>query len=155
MYMDFSSAKISNGWLAFGLWGSLCIRWAEEGPKAFVEGVAAGTVILALMLFLYRCSMIGAADIKLFSVMGIYFGLTDIFQIGFLAFAFAFIISIIKIFYSHQYLDRFRYFFHYLKKCCYYRKIEPYYDFEVKLPGTWIHFSFPLWLAVTLKLQIV
>ena len=148
VYMDLSVARVANGWTGLGVWGSVFLLCMEGGWRAAGVGMGRAAAIWIVFFLLYFCSMVGAGDIKLFCVTGMHYGAGETYEIALLTLLFALIISVGKLFYHHQYLDRILYFFQYLDKCIHYRKLFPYYDFREKIPGTWLRLSLPLCLAV-------
>ena len=74
--MDLRMYKVKNGLILMGFILRLILRiiWPSDGMLA---AELAGMLLPLLMIGLYKYSMLGAADIKLFSVSGIYLGLND------------------------------------------------------------------------------
>ena len=154
VYMDLSFARIANGWTGFGVWGSAYLLWMESGWKAAGFGMIRAVTVLILFFFMYYSSMVGAGDIKLFCITGIHYDTKDIYPIAVLTLLLAFIISMGKLIYHRQCLDRIRCFFQYLNKCFRYHMIFKYYDFQDKIPGTWMHLSVPFCFSVLLWIYL-
>ena len=104
--MDLRMYKVKNGLILMGFILRLILRiiWPSDGMLA---AELAGMLLPLLMIGLYKYSMLGAADIKLFSVSGIYLGLNDCLYTILLTFLIAALFALRKLTAKHQLRKRF------------------------------------------------
>lgn len=100
---------------------------------------------LCYLFFHYR--MLGAADSKLFSVIGSFFGITNLLRIMFVSLCVGAVISIVKMLYCHNMKQRFLRLFGYIATSIEHRKCEPYCDWEEEDKDGFIPFTIAISLA--------
>lgn len=115
-YMDIRFTRVKNALIIFGIAAGLAFRiffaggWTENyasplsfllRPKAdiyvLLEGIAGMAVPFALLYFFYLQKLIGAGDIKLFCVLGLYMGPMSVLFCMLAAFAAACLVSLVRI----------------------------------------------------------
>lgn len=143
--MDMRSFKVSNRWTAFGFVFGAVIHISCGSPELFISGLA-GLAAPMVLLVLYRYSMIGAADIKLFSMAGFYLGFIKGLEFTVITFVLAAVVSLYRVI-SHQYLKkRFFYFLSFIRDFSTNEK-RIYMDFSDKDSAACIHMTVPMTVA--------
>ena len=115
-YQDYREGKIRNWLICAGLLWGLCHQCVLNGYVG-LSNFAGGMLGIFLITYpLFKLGMIGAGDVKFFAVcagsLGIKRGMIFL-GCTFLAAA---IISLIKMLYHRNFLQRFRYFFSYVEQ---------------------------------------
>lgn len=145
--MDFRHYRISNRLIAFGIGSGILSQLLSAGLSGFWMALT-GLLLPVLLLGLpYILSMIGAADIKLFMLIGAFMGPGfTLLSIIFALLIGAFISLILMITYGNFFyrLDCFR---QYIYRCFFSKKIQPYYNLKNPQKGETIHFSLCIALA--------
>ena len=136
--MDISTFRVKNRWIIFGLVFGV-ILYIAAGQWAVIANKAAGFLLPASLLVLYRYSMLGAADIKLFAVAGFYLGFRDSFLFIVMTFMLASGLAVYRILTNHCLKKRFFYFHNFIKHI--------YMDFANKDKTACLHMTVPM--AVT------
>lgn len=114
---DFREYRISNRLIAFGLLCGLACRIVWQGAAGLFYGLINISIPVILLYLLFQLRVLGAGDIKLFSVTACYFSLYQIVGLIVTALMFAAAVGVCKILY---------------------RKCRGTYDWKAK---TQIHFS--------------
>lgn len=145
---DFLMEKVVNGFICCGLAAGLCyqiLRFGFRGIGTFLVGILI-PFLLFLPLFYFR--MLGAGDIKLFSVLGGFLGYTVVLKVIFCSFLIGAVLSLAFLISSGNLKERFSYFFNYLYQyyktgilCSYMQKGKQAENF---------HFTVPVFLSVLL-----
>lgn len=154
--MDLKETRIRNPWI----WGSWLaaiiwqlIRLGPGGLFFFLTG--AGAPILCLFP-LFRCRMLGAGDIKLFSVLGGFFGVFTIFRCMICSFLIGAVFSAVLLIKRGILPQRLKYFLSYFQTFSIFHFLNVTADYPPYHEKTFgpecIHFSIPIFLAVLLKL---
>lgn len=121
---DLKEYKIRNPVILVGWLMGLAFRYHQGGLAAAGEGMI--SIIISILagwpLFLIRG--LGAGDIKLFSVIGGFYGLFFLARTFVLLIFFAGIISLIRLFHKKIFLNRIHYLFYYFL----HRRKDSYYD---------------------------
>ncbi len=151
---DLKAHKVSNRLIVIGLVTGLYTQWVRfetVGIKVWGQGIMVPIIILSI-LFVFH--VLGAGDIKLFSVVGGFLGPHQVVLVILLAFvigAFFSIIHMIRfkiIFYRLQYLAN--YFHNILRD----RKLRPYYVHGEDDPRAVIPFSVTIFISVFILLVL-
>ncbi len=153
--MDIRSTRIKNGWiLLFWLLGAIWQIWRVGWGGVLFFLCGAGFPLL-LLFSLFHCRMLGAGDIKLFSVLGGFFGPWSILRVIFCSFLIGAVISCALLLSRGILPQRLKYFVSYLRMFSLTAFLNlnsaalPYRK-EGFGPES-IHFSIPIFLAVLLK----
>lgn len=143
--MDLRMYKVKNGLILMGFILRLILRiiWPSDGMLA---AELAGMLLPLLMIGLYKYSMLGAADIKLFSVSGIYLGLNDCLYTILLTFLIAALFALRKLTAKHQLRKRLLHLRQFLKNYPITKNYQ-YMDFSKKDEDACIHLTVPMTLA--------
>lgn len=151
---DFYTGKIPNIFIFIGYcYGMIRLMSVGEIIR-FIPGI----LFPLMVLFpLYKIGVMGAGDIKLFSVLGFYFPFMEVLFCIFMAFllgAFASVISFVR---YENFVERMTYLFSYLKDCICRGHFRYYYlDSKGKtISGSGynkskIHFASPIFISVLL-----
>lgn len=160
VFMDFTSFKIKNRLILFGFILGAILRIYDMEWTSILDGFIGMVVpvIILLPFFLFR--VLGAGDIKLFSVIGIFYGASFVLNSMLYSLFIAGLMSIFYLFKSKQFQARYEYFLLYMKTS--YVKIKnrdgtikdiaPYYDVSRDGYKGVIHYSIAIILAVVIQL---
>lgn len=125
-YQDYKDGKIRNWLICSGLCWGMYQQCAVSGMKGILDFAEGLLGIFLLTYPLFKLGMIGAGDVKLFAVcagsMGLKSGLIFL-SCTFLAAA---VLSLVKMIYHRNFLQRFRFFFNYVKQTVSTMKISLY-----------------------------
>lgn len=143
--MDLRTYKVKNRLILMGFILRLILRiiWPSDGGLA---DELAGMLLTLPLIGLYKYSMLGAADIKLLSVTGIYFGFNDCLYTILLTFLIASLFAFYKIAAKHQLKERLLYLLQFLKNYPI-TKNHQYMDFSKKDKKACVHMTIPMTLA--------
>lgn len=148
--MDLIREKIDNRFLAV-CW---VLAAGYQAGSAGFKGIGiflAGSIIPILVLYiLFRFRMLGAGDIKLFSVIGGIVGPVVILKCIVLSFLFGAVLSLAFVLVCGNLVERLLYFANYINHVMAMKKAMPYY-----LPGKRvenIHFTIPILMAVLIHI---
>lgn len=146
MVNDCSTFKVSNKLIFAGSMLGLALRIYEQGFLG-IFSFAVGYLVPFLVLFLlFLFHMLGTGDIKVFCMIGGFYGI----QVGILSIFYAFLISslfsIILILRYPKLMIRFQYFIRYVYDCFMIKKILPYIASDVDSRAV-IHFTISILLA--------
>lgn len=121
---DFHSYKIPNWWLLFGFSiGLLSLLEERENLYYYITGCF---LPFFLFILLYAIRVLGAGDIKLFMVTGLFLGRREILHVIAWAFLFGGIYALIELVRKKCFRRRFAYLFSYIKRVAVNGKPEAY-----------------------------
>lgn len=146
--MDLNREKIDNPWIVFGWFVGFFYQLWKRGLKGtgiFLLGALVPVVILYL-LFVFR--MIGAGDIKLFSVLGGFMGPAAVAVCIGISFLFGAALSLAVLILCGNLKSRLRYFAGYFNRLITTKEIIPYLRKGRRMEN--IHFSVPILMSVLL-----
>ncbi len=152
-WMDWRFAKVKNEWILICLLSGLAARWLESSWRGIIDGLtgALAAVLLTGWLFVFR--MLGAGDIKLLTVLGIFLGPSHFLTTLWLSFLFGAVQAVWILTRKKLWRKRILYF------CAYLRTEEerrrkkiqrhpyPYRQGSVENPEN-IHFTVPVLLSL-------
>lgn len=147
--MDLRTGKVDNGWILFCIVVEISVSFLREGPAGVGKQIM-GMLLPALIfapLFLFH--MIGAGDIKLFSVLGGIMGTEKILRCIIYAVGCGAGISIAILILNGDVFSRFWYLREYIREYFQTGKIRPYYRGNVASPENF-HFTIPVFMSVVL-----
>jgi len=154
--MDFASFKIKNSLILFGIIIGMLLRIYDMEWTSILEGFI-GMIIPVIILFpFFLFKVLGAGDIKLFSVIGLFYGSTFVLNSMLYSLFIAGFISIIVLIKSKQFQKRYQYFICYIKSYSTrvmkdqgnLNSITPYYDNSRDSITAVIHYSLAIIIAV-------
>ena len=158
-WMDLRWAKIKNGWIVLCLAAALISRLAEGGPAGLVQGLAGAFMALLLTGWLFAFRMLGAGDIKLLAVLGLFMGPGRLLTCLLYTLAFGAVQAAWILISEGLWRERFQYLLDYIQgevsryragSSAGYRPL-PYRRGSVERPENF-HFSLPILLSVILYL---
>ncbi len=138
---DIARLKISNGLIIAGWLTGLLYRVTACGAYGIVYWLAGVLVPIFLLFILFCFRMIGAADIKIISVIGGFCGIVYSIRVFIAALFFGGILSVIRCIRFGYLKDRLRYFILYIRNIIRTKTIEAYYVKERDGEDTAIPFS--------------
>lgn len=122
---DFRSRKIPNWWILFGFSIGL-LSLLEKRTNPYYYYISGCAVPFFLLILLYCIRVLGAGDIKLFMVAGLFLGRKEILQVIAWSFLFGGIYAFIKLLRKRCFRQRFSSLFSYVKRIAVKGKIEAY-----------------------------
>ena len=125
---DLSYYRVPNTYLASALLISLFRHLLAQGFYGVCPWLLGMIIPFIVCYVLYRCRMLGASDIKLFSVIGSFVGLRLLCSIMLMSLFFGAAMAAVKMIYRKNIFCRFRQLSNYV--ACFMKtgKLEPYYD---------------------------
>jgi prepilin peptidase CpaA len=157
--MDFASFKIKNRLILFGIIIGVLLRIYDLEWTSILDGFIGMVVPVIILLPFFLFKVLGAGDIKLFSVIGLFYGTTFVLNSMLYSLFIAGFISIIFLFKSKQFQARYEYFILYMKTS--YGKVtnkegniktfSPYYDVSRDGYRGVIHYSMAIIVAVIIQ----
>lgn len=151
-YQDYKHGKIRNWLIYAGFIWSIYQRWILYGPKGLI-GLVEGILCVFIITYpLFKLGMLGAGDVKLFAVCAGSMGLKEGLIFLGCTFLAAAVLSLIKMLYHRNFLQRFRYFFNYVKQAVDTRCLTMYVYYSEKHPEIHICLAGPACLSMLLYL---
>ncbi len=143
---DFRNRKISNWQILFGLGIGFLFLLKEGGRENVADGLIGMCLPFVLLFLLYAFRTLGAGDVKLFMVAGLFLGKSGVLKGMCWAFLFGGILALCKMIKTKGVKTRFQYLGNYVKYMFKTRSMEVY------VKGAWkqdmvIHFSLCIWLG--------
>ena len=99
---DFREMRISNRLIASGLMMGLALRILGEGGAGIVHFLVNISIPVILLFLLFQLRVIGAGDIKLFSVAGGFLSMRQLLYVILAAFVAAAVIGLGKLLYQKR-----------------------------------------------------
>lgn len=112
-FQDYRECKIRNGLIFSGLCWAFCLQVLENGVVGIFNFAEGFGIAFILTYPLFKLRMLGAGDVKLFMVCMGYMGVRRGIIFLCATFLAAAVLALLKMFYYHNFLQRFRYFFIY------------------------------------------
>lgn len=104
-------------------------------------------LLLLICLFpIFALQVIGAGDVKLFLLLGLLLGIRPALFCIFVSFLIGAFYSLIQMLYYKNLIQRFAYFFQYLKDALNTNQIQPYHKQQPDKKAV-IHFTIPIFLS--------
>ena len=125
---DLSYYRVPNAFLASVLCVSLFRRLQVQGLYGICPWLLGMIVPVIICYVLYRCRMLGASDIKLFSVIGSFVGLRLLCSIMIASLFFGAVMGTVKMVHRKNIFCRFRQLSNYVVCFMQTRQLRPYYD---------------------------
>lgn len=152
--LDFYKGKIPNLLILTGCCYGLIRMFYYQDILKFIPGILFPIIILFPF---YRIGVIGAGDIKLFSMIGLYFTFMETIFCIFSAFILGAVFSIISFIRYENFMERMIYLFSYIKESFltghfryYYSNLNENQNDNSKETKTKIHLAIPIFLSVLL-----
>lgn len=150
---DLRSYRIPNQLIIIGITMGISWSFYHERWQGVLEATAGIGLPIVVLFILHQLRMLGAGDIKLFSVIGGFTG-HRIWLIVLYSFIAGGILATIQMLYHHTLVNRMQSFWNYIHTCYVTRQITPYHSgFDEGNTRNTIHFSiaicigFGWWLA--------
>lgn len=165
VYRDLKSYKISNLIIAIGIPAGFAFQIYECGRQGIISGLFGSFLPILLLFILFLFKVLGAGDIKLFSVVGSFYGASFVFYTIILAFLLGGLMSIIHLIKSKQVIYRLQILAEYIQTYrsqvnCLDEKgkkqiVIPYYDIQRDGYGGTIHFSVAILGALIIQILMI
>lgn len=154
--LDFYRGKIPNILvLAGGCYGVIRLLYYQDIFR-HIPGIL---FPLAVLFPLYKIGVIGAGDIKLFSLLGFYFTFMETLFCIFTAFVIGAVISVLSFIRYENFTERMMYLFSYLKECFslghfhyYYLDSKEKQSSDIKETQSKIHMAIPIFISVLFQI---
>ena len=141
VWNDCISYKVRNSIIIMGLTAGFLFRIEECGVRGIVIWFLGVALPIVLFWMLFRYKMLGAGDIKLFSVIGGMYGLPVVINTIILAFLAGGVLSVIRLLQTGGFRNRLQYLAGFISSQCKERKIISYYQQERDGRTPVIHFT--------------
>lgn len=149
---DFYKGKIPNILILSAAVAGVIHLNCNYGMEAVLFHIPGILLPLILLFPLYKIGTLGAGDIKLFSLLGIYFSFMETVVCIFTAFIIGAMISFIALLWRRNLRERMVYFVDFLKDCISCGRFRYYYLESEKEKSakekSKIHFSLPIFLSI-------
>lgn len=140
MWMDIHTGRISNRLIGLGLLVGYIRNLVEYGWRGSFHFLVKFFFPVLMFYLLFLMHVLGAGDIKLFSVISCCLGASQFIWVMVYSFVFGALLSIIVMIYNRNFFQRIAYFFGYVKLAMDTGKIERY-DYKSDGKQNYIHFS--------------
>jgi prepilin peptidase CpaA len=154
-YKDLTSYKIKNQLIYLGLFLGILFCTYENGWTGILLGISGAIVPIIILFPLFLFKVLGAGDIKLFSIVGCFYGVTYVIHLIWIAFIIAAVISVIHLIKHKNMFFRLQVLVNYIQTISKNKvssrvgkKIVPYYDIKKDGYEGVIQFSPAILLAV-------
>ncbi|BCN32940.1 prepilin peptidase [Anaeromicropila herbilytica] len=124
---DLRTYKVNNNLIALGFLLGLFFNISSMGAYGVVLWFLGGITPIILLFLLYLFRMIGASDLKVFSIVGCFYGISFVIQSIIISFIIGAVISFLVLIQNRNIYSRFFYLFSYLVDSIKNQKICPYY----------------------------
>lgn len=153
---DLKYDRIYNGWIIFGILSGLFFRIPGSGWYGAASMLAAMLLPYFLLYPVYRIGGLGAGDIKLLVMTGVFLSWKKMLYVIIGAFVIGSVFSILKLISEKNFKERMQYFCSYLSDVIRMRQWKLYED-NLKVNSTKykrnkIHFALPVCISVMLEL---
>ncbi|MBR2527276.1 MAG: prepilin peptidase [Blautia sp.] len=147
--MDVKSARISNRWILMGLAGAFLGQLLRSGGQGILAGMKGFCIPFLLLGWLFPFRMMGAGDIKLLCVLGVFLGPERILFCLMWTMGIGAVFSLIRLCTKKMMRQRVLYFFRYLRNFLITKEIVPYRTGGWERPEN-MPFTIPILLGILL-----
>jgi prepilin peptidase CpaA len=142
--MDFATGKVSNKLIIIGIILGFVLQILFEGKDKIGNFLLGAMVPIIFLMLVFMIGGIGAGDIKLFSVIGVFLGARGVFTCIITAFIIGAVISLGKILISRNFYVYFNNLINYISEFFQTQKIQIY----KREKNNTIHFTLPILISV-------
>ena len=153
--MDLRSDRIDNLWLLTGAFLALAAHLTAGRAKSLPDYILGAFLPVILLFPLFLIRVLGAGDIKLFSVLGLFMGTHAVLHLILRSFAAGAVLALFLLVTRRIVRQRFRYFIEYIRSCAvsgrvlaYRREALP--ERSVTAAPELMHFTVPILAGVLL-----
>lgn len=150
IYNDCIFYKVKNWIILSGLFLGLVIQVLEAGGMGIINWFLGSLIPILLLWMLFRYKMLGAGDIKLFSIIGSMYGASVIIDTIILAFLAGGVLSVIRLLQTGGFRNRLQYLAGFLSNQWNQTKITQYYQKERDGREPVIHFTIAIGIGFLL-----
>ncbi|MBQ4521436.1 MAG: prepilin peptidase [Lachnospiraceae bacterium] len=148
VYYDIRYFRIPNSLIGIGMITGIIYQFVY-GTVAFSDVLLGMLIPVVILFLLFYLHMLGAGDIKLLSMTGIFLG-TSMFAVIWQSFVIAAVISFFQLIIQKNFRSRISYFIGYCMNALKTGKVPPYYQPEQDQYKNAMHFSIGVFGAVIL-----
>lgn len=145
---DFKNYKVPNVLILNGILMGFLINGLYGNARVMADCSIGMIFPSVVFMCLYRWSMIGAGDIKLFMVCGSFLGIKDTLEIIFISFVIGAVLSILHLIKNRNLFQRLNFFTNYIKHVRELKRPASYYAIKRPKKEETLHFSLSIFLAV-------
>lgn len=148
MWYDLQYYKVPNYLIVIGLMTGFIYQFQVAGIQGIGKYILGVSFPIILLFLLFLLKAIGAGDIKLFSVIGGFWGIAFVFKIIMVALFIGAGISIFHMIRHQNLISRLQYLAQYYSELKTEREWKPYYEAKRDGRKCVIHFTIPIALSV-------
>lgn len=142
--------KVKNFIIVSGLFLGVAFQVSEMGTVGMISWFVGAAIPIFILWILFRYKMLGAGDIKLFSVIGGMYGAPVIIDTMILAFLAGGVLSVIRLVQTGGLKNRMQYLAGFISNQCSQREIISYYQKERDGRAPVIHFTIAIGIGFLL-----
>lgn len=150
--MDVFTLKVKNGLIVIGLLLGFLTSFHIRGPSGIVFSMLGFLVPIAVLGILYYFHMIGAGDIKLLSVTGVFLGPEELIRCLYPILLVGGFLSLCKVLYERNLISRLIYLANYFKTYNKTKQVTSYYRGAIDKSGV-IPLSVAILIGVFLHME--
>lgn len=151
--MDLFYLKIKNWLILIGIGIGIYFSYSKDGKAGLLESLIGMMIPLAVLFIPYYFHMIGAADIKLFMVLGCFYGAEGTAECLLPILISGGVLSLIKLYYKKNLKKRMNYLKDYFKNYAITRQVVPYYRGHIDKDAV-IPLAIPIFWGVAISVLI-
>jgi len=152
---DIDRYKISNKLIIGGILLGMIVSFYEYGIKGVLSSISAICVTLGILLILFIVRVLGAGDIKLFAVVGSFYGCRFIIKCIAISFVIGGIMSIYKMVSQKELRKRVKHLKNYIIDRMIYLNIEAFESISDRYEDNTINFSIAILIGYFIALFTV
>ncbi|MBD5544121.1 MAG: hypothetical protein HDR01_07775 [Lachnospiraceae bacterium] len=146
MILDIYCYQIKNWVILSGFLGGIGILYYENDMGMLKQGFFNMLLLLLCFLPLFALQVIGAADVKLFLLLGLLLDIRSAVYCIFISFLIGAFYSLMQMLYYKNLFQRLSYFYQYIKDVLKANQIQPYHKQQPDKKAV-IHFTIPIFLS--------
>lgn len=146
MVMDICCYRVKNIMIIWGFLIGTGILIYEDGIKALAGGILSLLVLFIGFIPVFALQVIGAADVKLFLLLGLFTGIRPALYCITISFLIGAIYSLIQMLYYKNLFQRLSYFYEYFKAALSTNQFQPYHKQQPDQKAV-IHFTIPIFIS--------
>ena len=146
MVMDIRCYKVKNQLILSGFAIGTLLLFYENGLQAIGKGFISLPILFLLLFPLYAIQVVGAADVKIFLLLGFLLGIKPVLYCVLLSLLAGAVYSLLQMLFYKNLLERLGYFLSYIGNSLTTNKIQPYHKVKPDKKAV-IHFTIPIFIS--------